>query len=1523
MVSVVTVFNLIYVIDEETDKRGHKRRGRLTRLSRKFHKQRRVAACAEVEEEEGEEEVSKGQEAGQPEEDGRIHSENDGGKTDRVNVEKCAVTDDADKSPNRPTSRPSAASNQSRSSSSSSSKTSQGKTSGTGDSEWPNWDSDISSDEGDSDYQTNKITDFLKPNKQPMSGGNRGAAQIDPRDVPGTSTDSPETMSKRVQKKVKKTRKRTNSVSNSASSKRVKKNQFDHKYFSWELRKEVRNKRYNARELLYDLKFSQDLRGGVGNVLNAIGQMLEAFLKELKSQMNNNDYVCLVIISPELRDPLGLPYATVADLNVEDILQYIERVLQSNQHFYLHKGVTICVRHVVNPQGGKGGVVNKIMDNDACCAAMKGIIRVRNKNDDLCFAKAIIKGLYRQSGSLKHPQQASIQNENNILGKLAKDLHKKAGVPEGKVSLDAMPKFQKILWRDYPKKIRLYVYSMRYANSIIFDGSTVEGCEGDTGFEPLFLYHYDDHFNVIASITAFVGRSYFCYNCLKGYDVRKQHKCEGYCSQCRTFDCDGKVLDYDDDKTSWKRCEDCRRQFKTDLCFEKHVEEGTCQNIYICADCGKFVDKKRLPKGEKGHNCTDYYCTTCNQWVVESHLCFMQPEDLPDGDPECHIPEKYIFYDFECQQDTGEHVPNLVVARWTCTDCLDSPKEDPDIQFKIDQCKLCNAPQKEREKHFKGSNSATEFCEWLFAEQPDQFKLNKKGKETSTPNFRRTAIAHNSQGYDLYFVLQHMLKSKPPNKCIRKGGKLLYVTRDACCIRFIDSLSFLPMALSKLSSAFNLEEPKGWFCHYFNTAENAGYKGPMPESHFYGADKMMPKARADFMKWYEAEVQKGVEFDLDAELLRYCRLDVKILEQACVKFRELFMQVTSMENYKGIDPFKHSVTLAAACNLVYRSLFLRPETIALLPPQGFQPKKAYSVKALQWLHYESVKRNCHIQHAVNGGEVKIGGHFVDGWCEETQTVFQYFGCMWHGCRCMGQTKNKINQKSMSTLYQNTMKELQKLSQIPNITVVHIWEHEFDKKLADKKSDAKGIVATAKIAPPLNPRAAFFGGRCNALKLYAEAKGTEKIKYRDFVSLYPTINKKCRYPVGFPTIIHDNFEPTIENYFGLIHCDVLPPTDLYLPVLPSKPPSGKLTFALCRTCAQNEQQTPCEHDNDERIFRGVWVSEELKKAVEMRYQIIQIHEVWHFEESTQYDPETQEGGLFAEYINTFLKLKQEASGWPEGVVTDEQKDQYIRDYFENEGIQLDKENIKHNPGLRTVSKLCLNTLWGKFGQSENMPQTEFISSPAKVLEILGSSKYEVNDLIFHNEFTCEAHYSVKDQFAEASVNTNVIIAAFTTAWARLKLYEELEQLGPRAYYTDTDSIVYSYKEGEYEPPLGSYLGCLTDEIDPKDGNFIKTFVSGGPKSYGYQLDTGKTVMKIRGITLNHNAVKLINFDTLKEMVQPNSNVESVRIPLPGQITRDTKNKRIINKDTHKDYRVVYTKRVLQSNGFDTLPYGYRK
>ena len=42
-----------------------------------------------------------------------------------------------------------------------------------------------------------------------------------------------------------------------------------------------------------------------------------------------------------------------------------------------------------------------------------------------------------------------------------------------------------------------------------------------------------------------------------------------------------------------------------------------------------------------------------------------------------------------------------------------------------------------------------------------------------------------------------------------------------------------------------------------------------------------------------------------------------------------------------------------------------------------------------------------------------------------------------------------------------------------------------------------------------------------------------------------------------------------------------------------------------------------------------------------------------------------------YVDTWLKHKTEASGWPANCVTDEQKAEYVKQYEEHEGVKLDK------------------------------------------------------------------------------------------------------------------------------------------------------------------------------------------------------------------------------------------------------------
>ena len=53
-----------------------------------------------------------------------------------------------------------------------------------------------------------------------------------------------------------------------------------------------------------------------------------------------------------------------------------------------------------------------------------------------------------------------------------------------------------------------------------------------------------------------------------------------------------------------------------------------------------------------------------------------------------------------------------------------------------------------------------------------------------------------------------------------------------------------------MPKSFDLTCKKGYYPHFFNTAENLDYVGPYPEPNFYGADYMSSDERAQFLEWY-------------------------------------------------------------------------------------------------------------------------------------------------------------------------------------------------------------------------------------------------------------------------------------------------------------------------------------------------------------------------------------------------------------------------------------------------------------------------------------------------------------------------------------------------------------------------------------------------------------------------------------------------------------------------------------------------
>ena len=122
------------------------------------------------------------------------------------------------------------------------------------------------------------------------------------------------------------------------------------------------------------------------------------------------------------------------------------------------------------------------------------------------------------------------------------------------------------------------------------------------------------------------------------------------------------------------------------------------------------------------------------------------------------------------------------------------------------------------------------------------------------------------------------------------------------------------------------------------------------------------------------------------------------------------------------------------------------------------------------------------------------------------------------------------------------------------------------------------------------------------------------------------------------------------------------------------------------------------------------------------------------------------------------------------------------------LDIDVEKFEFSARLRSISKLCLNSLWGKFGKRSNMSQTKYVTEVSEFYEILLDDKLDNKNFQFINDDMVKMTYNFKDQFVDNSKDTNVYIACFTTSHARLMLYNKLDYLNEKVLHFDTDSII---------------------------------------------------------------------------------------------------------------------------------------
>ena len=174
-------------------------------------------------------------------------------------------------------------------------------------------------------------------------------------------------------------------------------------------------------------------------------------------------------------------------------------------------------------------------------------------------------------------------------------------------------------------------------------------------------------------------------------------------------------------------------------------------------------------------------------------------------------------------------------------------------------------------------------------------------------------------------------------------------------------------------------------------------------------------------------------FDFKNEILEYCRSDVDILRRGIMKLREDFIQL------ENIDPLRY-ITISSVCMMIYRSNYMPKKTIAIVPE--YAKTDNFSKMSIIWLNYMSNGAN--IKHALNGGEKKLTiddeTYKVDGFCEETNTVYEFYGCFWHGCpKCYRPNIiNTKNQKDIGTLNDQT---IEKREAIKNVGYNHVSTYE--------------------------------------------------------------------------------------------------------------------------------------------------------------------------------------------------------------------------------------------------------------------------------------------------------------------------------------------------------------------------------------------------------------------------------------------------------------------------------------------------
>ena len=448
-----------------------------------------------------------------------------------------------------------------------------------------------------------------------------------------------------------------------------------------------------------------------------------------------------------------------------------------------------------------------------------------------------------------------------------------------------------------------------------------------------------DHFHCITKINSYMGCRYFCPSCHNSFSRKTNHVCKQRCSACNG------VHDFN---STLITCQDCNRNYFGKNCLANHKNTKNCEKKWKCTKCKRIYDRNLFPgKDITKHVCGEFKCRNCKRMRPLDHKCYLQKQA-----PKNHV-ENIAYFDLETKTEINEEHRELILS-------------DAGIY----------------------DNTNKKYHQFINTNDEEFFKFMLE-------NFQEyTLVAHNGKGFDFQYVIRYLLNNGIKDfKTIKDGSKinLLHLTKHN--IRFIDSLNFLSAPLDEFPKTFGIKElAKGFYPYKFNVEENRGYVGKFPKKSDFCFTQMNRKKKDKFKEWYTKNKHK--EWNHEKETAKYLKSDVMLLAEGCNIFRESFLEATN----EKIDPFA-SITIAGTCISTFMSLFYKEDTISY---ENYRIDN-FSFSSCVWLDCVAKHDKIKIRHAGNRPEQRITledgrSIMVDGFCKETNTVYQFHGCYWHGCK---------------------------------------------------------------------------------------------------------------------------------------------------------------------------------------------------------------------------------------------------------------------------------------------------------------------------------------------------------------------------------------------------------------------------------------------------------------------------------------------------------------------------------------------